>query len=226
MALVERDEGADVPLRTLAHVLSLSRASRFYRPRRSSAEEVALKPRIDALYTTFPSYGSRRSTAQLRREGRAVKRTAAQPHRREMGIAGICPGPNPSRRVRREHVYPYLLRGLTCRYPNYVWGIAVTSIPQRSWMYLVAVLDWRSQYVVSWERDGTLQPPFVLRAAQRALAQATPVIWNSDYGSRFTSSHERDLVLGVGVQNSMDGTGRALDTVCVASGDQSIISHV
>jgi putative transposase len=216
VALVEREAGADVALCTQAHVLRLSHASRSFRPSRPSAEEVALTQRIDALDTPFPFYGSRRIMAPLRREGRAVDRKAVQRHMREMGIAGICPGPNLSRRVHGEHGSPYLLRDLTCTSPNQMWGIDVTSIPlPTSWMSLVAVLDWRSRDVVSWERDDTLQLPFVLRAAQRALAQATPAIWNSEHGSHVTSAHERDLSLGAGVQIRMDGTGQALDTVFV-----------
>jgi putative transposase len=177
---------------------------------------VALKHRIDEIYTRYPFYGSRRITAQLRREGQDVNRKAVQRHMREIGIAGICPGPNLSRRAQGEQVYPYLLRGLTCRYPNQVWGIDVTYIPlQTSWMYLVAVLDWFSRYVVSWELDDTLRLPFVMAAAQRALAQATPEIWNSDQGSHFTSPHYRELLLAAGVQISMDGKGRALDNIFV-----------
>jgi putative transposase len=97
-----------------------------------------------------------------------------------------------------------------------VWGIDVTYIRLRtSWMYLVAVLDWFSRFVVSWELDDTLQLPFVLSAVQRALAQARPVIWNSDQGSHFTSSQYRELLLAAEVQISMDGKGRALDNIFV-----------
>jgi putative transposase len=177
---------------------------------------VALKHRIDAIYTQYPFYGSRRITAQLRREGQEVNRKAVQRHMREMGIAGIGPGPNLSRRKQGELVYPYLLRDLICSYPNQVWGIDVTYIRLRTnLMYLVAVLDWFSRYVISWELDDTLQVPFVLSAVKRALAQATPVIWNSDQGSHFTSPQYRDLLLAADVQISMDGKGRALDNIFV-----------
>jgi putative transposase len=199
-----------------ADLLGISRSSLYYQPRQPTAEEVALKHRIDAIYTWYPFYGSRRIVAQLRREGKAVNRKAVQRHMREMGIAGIRPGPNLSRRKQGEQVYPYLLRDVTCRYPNQVWGIDVTYIPlQAGWMYLVAVLDWFSRYVVRWELGDTLLLAFVLRAAERALAQATPAIWNSDQGSHFTSPQYRDLLLAAGVQNSMDGNGRALDNVFV-----------
>jgi putative transposase len=199
-----------------ADLLGISRSSLYYRPRHPTAEEVALKHRIDSIYTQYPFYGSRRITAQLRREGREVNRKAVQRHMREMGIAGICPGPNLSRRAQCERVYPYLLRGLACTHPNQVWGIDVTYIPlQAGWMYLVAMLDWFSRYVISWELDDTLQLPFVVAAVQRALSRAKPKIWNSDQGSHFTSPQYRDLLLGAGVQISMDGKGRALDNIFV-----------
>jgi putative transposase len=208
--------GVEVPLCTQANLLTLSRSGLYYRPRRPSAEEVALKHRIDALYTQYPFYGSRRITAHLHREGLEVNRKAVQRHMQEMGIAGISPGPNLSRRAHGEQVYPYLLRTITSGYPNHVWGIDVTYIRLRtSWMYLVAVLDWFSRYVISWELDDTLQLPFVLSAVQRALAQAKPVIWNSDQGSHFTSSQYRDVLLAADVQISMDGKGRALDNIFV-----------
>ena len=109
-------------------------------------------------------------------------------------------------------VYPYLLRDFTCTRPNQGWGINSTYIPLRAgWMYVVAVLDWFSRYVVSWELDDTLQAPFVLVAAQRALSQATPEIWNSDQGSHFTNPQYRALLLEAGVRISVDGRGRALD---------------
>ena len=107
-----------------------------------------------------------------------------------------------------------LLRQVTAGYPNHVWGVDITYVRlQASWMYLVAILDWYSRYVVAWELDQTLELPFVLRATQRALAQAKPVIWNSDQGSHFTSPQYLNLLQEAQVQISMDGTGRALDNV-------------
>ena len=102
-----------------------------------SAEEVALKHRIDELYTAYPFYGSRRIAAQLRREGAAANRKAVQRHMREMGIAGIAPGPNTSRRARAQRTYPYLLGSVVSGYPNHVWGIDITYVRlQGGWMYL------------------------------------------------------------------------------------------
>jgi len=107
---------------------------------------------------------------------------------REMGIAGICPGPNLSKRNSEHRTYPYLLRGLTVTHPNHVWGIDITYIRLHGgWMYLVAIMDWYSRYVVSWELDQSLEVTFVLSAVQKAFGQAKPLIFNSDQGSQFTS---------------------------------------
>jgi putative transposase len=206
--------GGELPLSVQAALLSLSRASLYYQPVPPSAEEVALKHRIDEIYTCYPFYGSRRITTQLRREGMAVNRKAVQRHMREMGIAGICPGPNLSQRNLEHRIYPYLLRHLTAAYPNHIWGIDITYVRlQQGWLYLVAVLDWFSRYVVSWQLDDTLEIDFVLLAVDGALAQHKPLIWNSDQGSHFTSPLYTDRLLAAEVQISMDGKGRALDNI-------------
>jgi len=214
VALVERAEG-ELPLRLQADLLSLSRASLYYQPRPPSAEEVRLKHRIDEVYTQCPFYGSRKIAAQLRREGREINRKTVARYMQEMGIAAIYPGPQSSRKQnQKEGVYPYLLRHITSAYPNHIWGIDITYIRlQAGWMYLVAILDWFSRYVVSWELDQTLELPFVLTAMQRALGQAVPLICNSDQGSHFTSPQYCQLLLEAKVQISMDGKGRALGNI-------------
>jgi putative transposase len=212
LGLIER-EPAPFPLKTQADLLGLSRASLYYQPLPPSAEEIAIKHRIDELYTAHPFYGSRRIAANLRPEF-IVNRKAVQRHMQEMGLAGICPGPNLSKRSAAHRIYPYLLRHLTIDRPNKVWGIDITYVRLlKGWLYLVAVLDWYSRYVVSWELDETLEMPFVLAAVQRALAQATPEIWNSDQGSHFTSPQYTELLTAAHVQISMDSRGRALDNI-------------
>jgi putative transposase len=143
-----------------------------------------------------------------------VARETVQPSMRELGLAGICPGPNLSKRNAEHKIYPYRLRHVTAAYPNNVWGVDITYIRLRAgWLYLVAVLDWYSRYVISWELDQTLEMPFVLSAVQRALAQAHPLIWNSDPGSHFTRPQYTQRLSDAGVQISMDGRGRALDNI-------------
>lgn len=211
--LVER-ASAELSLSTQAQLLSVSRSSLYYRPVPPSAEEIALKHRIDAIYTESPFYGSRRVTAQLRREGVLVNRKAVQRHMREMGLEAIGPGPAGSKRQPGQQIYPYLLRNLAITRPNQVWGIDITYIRLRhGWMYLVAMLDWYSRYVVSWELDQTLEIDFVLAAVQRALKVAQPSIVNSDQGSHFTSGQYLSLLQAAGTQISMDGKGRALDNI-------------
>lgn len=156
----------ELPVNTQAELLSLNRSSLYYQPVPPSAEEIALKHRIDELYTAHPYYGYRKITAQLQREEIEVNHKVVARHMREMGLAAIYPGPNLSKRAHQAAIYPYLLRNVTASTPNQVWGIDITYIRLRSgWMYLVAVLDWYSRYIVSWELDQTLHLPFVLDAA-------------------------------------------------------------
>jgi len=211
--MIER-EHEDLSMRAQVELLGLNRSGLYYRPQPPSQEEIQIKHRIDELYTKHPYYGSRRITAQLQLEGVEINRKATQRHMREMGIEGISPGPNLSKRTQKEGIFPYLLRHTNSQYPNHVWGLDITYIRLKaSWMYLVAVLDWYSRYVVSWELDQTLEMPFVLTALERALAVATPTICNSDQGSHFTSPLYRQLLQEASVQISMDGKGRALDNI-------------
>ena len=205
---------SDLSLQIQGQLLSLSRASLYYHPVGPSAQEIACKHRIDEIYTRYPFYGSRKMTVVLRQEGVSVSRPTVQKYMREMGIAGIAPGPNLSKPHPEHKVYPYLLRSLRIEKPNQVWSIDITYIRLvGGWMYLVAILDWFSRYVMTWELDQTLEMPFVLRAVDRALANQRPEIWNSDQGSHFTSPQYIQRLLAANVRISMDGRGRALDNI-------------
>jgi putative transposase len=214
LALVER-AAAELDLKTQADLLSLSRSSLYYQAVPISAEEIAIKHRIDAIYTAWPLYGSRRMQAALNKDHQIeISRQRVQRYMREMGITGICPGPNLSQRDAEHRIYPYLLRGITAAYNDHIWGVDVTYIRLKGgWLYLVAIIDWFSRYVISWELSQTLEMAFVLAATERALAQATPLIWNSDQGAHFTSPQYTALLLAAGVQISMDGKGRATDNI-------------
>ena len=192
-------------MRTQAELLNLNRSGLYYVPVPPAPEEVAgalwAKHRIDEIYTHWPFYGVRRITAQLRREGVLINHKAVERHMHEMGLRGLSPGPKVSKPATDHTVYPYLLRGLPIERPNQVWSIDITYIRwHHGWLYLVAVLDWYARYIVSWELDQCLQQPFVTAAVQRALATATPQIWNSDQGSHFTSRQYTDLLTATGKQ--------------------------
>lgn len=210
---MERDH-PELSLKVQAELLGLNRSGLYYRSRRPNDRELAIKRLIDEVYTAHPSFGSRRITAWLRRDGWRINRKAIQRHMQEMGLAGIHPGPNLSKRNLQHKVYPYLLRDLKIEHPNQVWGVDITYIRlAHGWMYLVAVVDWYSRFVVSWKLEQGLGIEFVLRAMRRALAQATPEICNSDQGSHFTSDQYLELLKAAKVRISMDGRGRALDNV-------------
>ena len=217
LKLLDWDDSS-LPITSQAELLDLNRSGLYYCPMIPSAEEIALKHRIDELYTLRPYYGSRRITATLCREGWQLNRKAVQrslaSQGREMGIAGISPGPNLSKRRSDHKVYPYLLRGLAITEPNQVWGIDITYVRlARGWLYLVVVLDWFSRYVVSWQLDDSLELGFVLSTVAQAFTQAKPAILNSDQGSQFTSPSYLELLHSADVRVSMDGKGRASDNV-------------
>lgn len=204
----------ELSLKVQAELFGISRSSLYYHPKLPSTAEVALKHRIDEIYTRWPFYGSRRITVVLHQEGMAVSRPTVQRYMREMCIYGIAPGPNTSKSVPEHKIYPYLLRNVSAENPDHIWGIDITYIRlSGGWMYLVAILDWFSRFVIAWELDQTLEMPFVLNAVDRALEQATPTIWNSDQGSHFTSPKYLDRLLSAGVRISMDGRGRAVDNI-------------
>ncbi len=199
-----------------AELLSLNRTSLYYKPVGIPDEEIRLKHRIDELYTERPVSGSRYIVAILRREGWDINRKRVVRCMREMGIAGVSPGPNLSKRNLAHKIYPYLLRGVKARHANHIWSIDITYIRlKRGWMYLVAVIDWYSRYIVSWELDQTLEIDFVLKATQTGLQHAKPEIWNSDQGSHFTSPQYTDILKKAGVRISMDGKNRAVDNIFI-----------
>ena len=146
----------EVSLVAQANLLSLSRASLYYQPVGPSPREVAAKHRIDEIYTAHPYYGSRRITAVLQAE-MTISRPTVQRYLREMGLVALAPSPQTSRPAPQHPVYPYRLRHLQICRPNQVWGIDITYIRLRTgWLYLVAILDWFSRFVVSWALDQTL----------------------------------------------------------------------
>jgi len=210
--MLEKDN-QEMPLKMQAELLGISYSSLFYQPVPPSLRELAIKRRIDEEYTAHPFYGSRKLTAVLRPE-MGVSRPTVQAYMREMGIFALVPGPNTSKPAPQHQIYPYLLRHIVADRPNHVWGIDITYIRlQHGWLYLTAVLDWYSRYVVSWALSQTLELEFVLAAVDHALMQAVPEIWNSDQGSHFTSPRYLERLQNENIKISMDGRGRALDNI-------------
>uniref|UniRef100_UPI000C268EDF IS3 family transposase n=1 Tax=Mycobacteroides abscessus TaxID=36809 RepID=UPI000C268EDF len=213
IALIEW-ENAELPLAIQADLLSLNRSSLYYKPVPPSPEEIALKHRIDQIYTDYPFMGYRRIAAMLNKDEVVVHPNTVLKYMREMGISAIYPGPNLSKRNLQHRIYPYLLRGLQITHPNHVWGIDITYIKmQRGWMYLVAIIDWYSRYVVDWQLDQSLEIGFVIEMVKRALAVNKPEILNSDQGSHFTSQKYIDILKEHEIRISMDGKGRAVDNI-------------
>jgi len=198
-------------------LISLCRASLYYRPHKIESElefNFNLMKRLDELYLDMPFYGSRRMTEQLKLENYPVNRKRIRCLMRAMGIEAIYPReklsiPNPEHRI-----YPYLLNNVRIRGVNHVWSTDITYIPmRRGFLYLVAIMDWYSRYVVSWELSQTLEKYFCISALERALSCGIPEIFNSDQGSQFTSPSFTQLLLDQGVLVSMDDRGRAFDNI-------------
>ena len=210
--MLEKDH-PELSLKVQAELLGISYSSLFYKPAPPSPRELAIKHRIDELYTAHPYYGSRKIAVILHPE-LGVSRPTIQAYMREMGIFAIVPGPHTSQPAPEHQIYPYLLRNVTAEHPNHIWGIDITYIRlAHGWLYLTAVLDWYSRYMLSWALSQSLEMDFVLTAVDNALLQATPEIWNSDQGSHFTSPKYLERLQQAEIKISMDGRGRALDNI-------------
>lgn len=171
---------------------------------------------LDEQYTRTPFYGSRRMTAWLQGLGYAVNRKRVLRLLRLMGLEAIYPKPRLSLPGQPMQKYPYLLRGVPIERCNQVWSCDITYIRlQHGFLYLMAILDWYSRYVLSWEVSVTLDTSFCLDALDRALCLATPEIFNSDQGVQFTSTQFTSRLTAADVCISWDGRGRALDNIFV-----------
>jgi putative transposase len=214
------DEDERISIVQQCNLLGLSRASFYYHAEEISPEELALMKRIDRIWTERPFYGSRRIAVALSRSeaqgdaGVVTNRKRVQRLMKLMGLEAIYAKPRLSQANPEHRKFPYLLRGLTVERPDQVWGTDITYIPLRQgFVFLVAILDWFSRYVVAWDLSTTLDSEFCLRTLDRALQVATPEIVNSDQGVQFTSSNFTSMVLNSGAQMSMDGRGRAFDNI-------------
>ena len=198
-------------------LLGLPRSSYYYQPAEASAEDLRLMGLLDAQYTRQPVYGSRRMTAWLNEDcGESVNRKRVQRLMRVMGLEAIYPKPKPSAAGRGHAVYPYLLRDVAITRPDQVWSTDITYVPMPSgFMYLAAVLDWHSRYVIAWRLSNTLDGEFCLEMLEEALGRGKPEVFNTDQGVQFTAKAWTSRLEAAGVKVSMDGKGRCLDNVWV-----------
>lgn len=214
--LVDTD-GSSLPVTEQAQLLDISRSGLYYTPVVHSDEDMKVKLCIDSIYTEHLEYGYRRICWRLNnREHIQINHKTVLRHMQEMVIKAIYPRQNTSRPDCSNKVYPYLLRDLVIDHPNQVWSIDITYIPIRiDWLYLLAIIDWFSRYVMHWEISDSMEIDFVLDTSRKALDKAVPEIMNSDQGSHFTSPKYTELFLNAGSKISMDHRGRAYDNIFI-----------
>jgi len=213
---VDRDN-SNLSISQQCHLLEIQRTGLYYEPSTESEINLWLMKEIDRTYTDHPDFGSRRMAQWLnRRNERSFNRKRIQRLMQKMGIQGILPGPHTSKPHPEHKIYPYLLRDKVIGHPNQVWSSDITFIPMaKGFMYLVAVIDWYSRYILSWELSNTQDTGFCLEALEMALKQGFPDIFNTDQGCQFTSKSFTGRLLNENIQISMDGRGRALDNIFI-----------
>jgi putative transposase len=206
----------ELSVRRQCQLLGLSRSTLYYEPVPEAPEDLRLMALIDQEYTRHPFYGSRRMAAWLTGQGEAVNRKRVQRLMRLMGLEAIYPRPKLSTPDRQHKVYPYLLRGVNIERPDQVWSTDITYVGlPTGFMYLAAVIDWFSRYVIAWRLSNTLDGEFCLEMLQEALARGKPEVFNTDQGVQFTARAWTSRLESAGVAVSMDGKGRWADNVWV-----------
>lgn len=210
------EEEGELSIARQCQLVGLPRSTWYYPPGRESAENLTLMRQIDATYLAHPEFGSRMMTAWLQRQGEVVNRKRVQRLMRLMGLEAIYQRPRTSQRATDHKIYPYLLRNRLVSRVDEVWSADITYVPLRDgFMYLVAILDWHSRYVLAWRLSNTLDAEFCVSALEEALSRARPEIFNTDQGAQFTSQAFTGVLHRAGVSISMDGRGRALDNVFI-----------
>jgi len=217
-ACIRPDAGLSISRQ--CELLSLSRSG-YYRPAcdpsRASREDLELMRLIDEEYTRHPFYGSRKIKAWLKRQGYNVNRKRVRRLMRKMGIQSIAPKPNTSAPRKDHKIYPYLLKGMDINHSNMVWATDITYIRlSGGFVYLTAIMDWHSRYVLSWEVSVTLDEDFCVNALESALRRyGRPDMFNTDQGAQFTGNQFTGVLLKNGIRISMDGKGRATDNIFI-----------
>ena len=206
----------ELSLRRQCELLQINRSTVYYKSAEVDADDVDLLNEIREIWERYPFYGYRRITKELKFKGHKVNRKRVQRLMQVGGIQAIYAGPNTSRRNKLHAVHPYLLRDVDIVRPNQAWMIDITYLRLNGgFMYLVALIDVYSRYIVSWSLSNTLETKFCLDALKKGLEQAQPEIINSDQGCQFTSDDWVEFVKEWGIKISMTGKGRCLDNVYI-----------
>jgi putative transposase len=206
----------EISVRRQCDLLGVNRAGLYYQPVGESEENLMLMRLIDEQYTRRPIYGSRRLVAWLRGQGHGVNRKRVARLMELMGIQAIYPKPRLSQPGEGHKIYPYLLEGVEVTRANQVWSTDITYIRMDGgFVYLVAVMDWFSRFVLSWALSVTMEVGFCMEALQRAFRRGRPEIFNSDQGSQFTSDQFTGALQARGIAVSMDGRGRCFDNIFI-----------
>jgi putative transposase len=212
---VDRDH-AEISVRRQCELLGVNRAGLYYQSRAESEENHLLMRLLDEQYTRTPFYGSRKMTEWLRAKGFEVNRKRVSRLMALMGVEAVYPKPKLSAPGEGHKIYPYLLRGVEVTRVNQVWSTDITYIRMaQGFVYLVAVMDWFSRYVLSWSLSLTMELDFCVEALKRALRRGRPEIFNSDQGSQFTSEKFTGELQARQIAISMDGRGRCVDNIFI-----------
>ena len=213
--MVERAD-PDLSVAAQCRLLKVARSTLYYQPASMDPDDLALMRRMDELYTASPFYGSRRMVAVLRRDGWTVNRKRIRRLMRVMGLEAIYPKPKLSAARAGHRIYPYLLRNVSITRPDQVWSTDITYVPLASgFMYLAAVIDWFSRYVIAWRLSNTLDGGFCQDMLEEALSRGRPEVFNTDQGVQFTRADFVAVLESRGIRISMDGKGRFLDNIFI-----------
>lgn len=206
----------DFSIEKQCHLLDLSRSTYYYTPCPESHFNLEAMKVIDKLYTDHPHYGKRSMSVNLKKLGYNVGIELARTLMSKMRIQAVYQKPNLSQPNPSHKVYPYLLRGIKIEKINQVWSTDITYIPMRSgFLYLTAVIDWHSRYVLAWKVSNSLDGLFCREVLLEALKIATPETFNTDQGAQYTCHEFINILLGLDIKVSMDGRGRAIDNVII-----------
>jgi putative transposase len=207
---------SQLSIATQCELLCLNRSAYYYEPIEIHEYTLQLMNMIDEEFTKRPTSGTRTMCSYLRRHGYIVNRKRLQLLYRKMGLEAIYPKRNLSKRNHEHKIFPYLLRNVPIVYPNQVWSTDITYIRmKKGFVFLMAILDWFSRYVIDWQISTNLESDFCIEALHRALSRGICEIFNTDQGAQFTTPKFTDILRDGGIQVSMDGKGRALDNVFV-----------